>query len=344
MRPSVSGKPTPVAGQWVVLHRVGSDSAAPLDSVQSSAEGRFRFRYTPSGAESALYFVSARHDGIAYFSSPLRTTVVRGGDADIIVYDTTRDTTTLRVQGRHLVVSAPRGTKREIAEVFELENEGTTTIVARDATTPLWSAHLPEKAESASVAQGDIGAGAVEFRNGRAEVYAPVSPGVRQLVVTYLLPASDFPLVHPVERSIAVLEVLLEEPRASAGGAKLVEVSPATIEGRTFHRYLAQDVPSSAIIRVDAPAPAGQSRAAMTVLFVVMGLAMLGALVAWTLRNRPPAAVRHPSTVMDQTIAELATLDAQFERNPTQRAEYEARRGELKARIARELAAEKRPA
>ena len=118
--PGPEGRPVPVVGQWVVLHRVGSDRAGPLDSVKSGPNGRFRMRYAPSGADDALYFVSSRYSGIAYFSPPLRAAVVRGGDADIIVYDTTSDTTRLSLQGRHFVLSQARGGRRQVAEVFEI--------------------------------------------------------------------------------------------------------------------------------------------------------------------------------------------------------------------------------
>jgi len=345
------GSPGPAAGQWIVLHRVGSDRAAPLDSARSGADGRFRFRYTPFGDPDALYFISAHYGGIAYFSPPLRADTVRGEDADVIVYDTTTDTAAVRVQGRHLVVSAPRGAKREIAEVFELENDGTRTVVARDTTSPLWFTHLPAEAESARVAPGDVSAAAVLFRRGRAELYAPVSPGVRQLVLTYLLPANALPLSVPMERAVSVLEVLLEEPRASAEGARLAEVAPGVVDGRQFRRFLAQDVPASAVMRVTAPAPVGQNRSAMQVLAIVMALVMLVAIGIWFSRRRAtatrtPHAQRHtPSS--ERIVAELALLDARFERDATKspeaRVDYEAQRAELKGRIERALAAEKTP-
>lgn len=361
MRPSSGaqgGRPVPIAGQWVVLHRVGSDRAAPLDSARSGPDGRFRIRYSRSGVEDALYFVSARYGGIAYFSPPLRVDTVRGGDADVIVYDTTTDTTQLRVQGRHLVLSAPReprgrGGRREIAEVFEIENEGTRTVVARDSVTPLWSSSLPVEAESASVAPGDVTAGAVAFRRGRAELFAPMSPGVRQVVFTYLVPARAFPISRSIDRPTSVVEVLLEEPRASVEGPRLAEVAPATIEGRTFRRFLAQDVPASAVIRLDAPPPVAQNRSAMHVLAVVVALALLGGMAAWFARrhgryaHRTPHPTPAPGT-LDLLIAELATLDARFERNQNAsadaRASYEREREELKDRIARELAAGKESA
>jgi hypothetical protein len=350
MRASETGRPVPVAGEWIVLHRVGTDRAAPLDSVRSGGDGRFRFRYQRAGDPQALYFVSARYQGIAYFSPPLRADTVRGDDADIIVYATTHDTSALRMQGRHLVVSAARGADREIAEVFELENSATQTIVAKDSTTPLWSIGLPDGARDPGVAPGDVTAAAVVFRGGRAELYAPISPGVRQLVITYRLPLAATSVSIPMQRDVSVLEVLLEEPRATVEGAGLREVAPAAIEDRQFHRFLAQDAPTNAVVRLTLPAPVSRNNSALQVLGVTVALVMIGALAAWMVRRRraSPAvaggAAVPPAAHAERLIAELATLDARFEReqspSPETRARYERDRATLKARIAAALAEE----
>lgn len=352
LRATESGRPMPVAGEYIVLHRVGTDRAAPLDSVRSGADGRFRFRYQRTGDPQALYFVSARYEGIAYFSPPLRADTVRGEDADIIVYATTTDTSTLRTQGRHLVVSAPRGNEREIAEVFELENSGFRTIVARDSTHPLWSIGLPDEARNPAVAPGDVAAAAIVFRNGRAELYAPLSPGVRQFVVTYQLPIATTALSIPTERALAVLEVLLEEPRAAVEGAGLREVAPAPIEDRQFHRFLAQDVPENAVVRVTVPAPVSQNRSVVRMLGIAVAAIMIAALATWLVRRRRAAPARARGVVysgtaqshVDRLIADLATLDARFEREPSPSAEmrgsYERDRADLKSRIAAALADE----
>jgi hypothetical protein len=349
-----AGRPEPVPRQWVVLHRVGPDRAGPLDSMRTGADGRFRFRYAPSGDADALYFLSAQYSGIAYFSPPMRASVVTGGDADLTVYDTTPDTSKLRVQGRHLVLSAPRGANREVAEVFELENQGVRTIVARDSTTPVWATILPEQAESARVAPGDVSAGAVVFRRGRAEVFAPISPGIRQIVLTYQLPPDAFPVRAPMQRPVSVLEVLLEEPRASVEGARLDEVASAPIEGRMFRRFLAQDVPASAVVEIGAPEPIEQNRGSMRVVLLVVGMTMVGAMVTWLgVRRgrfepgrRRSLAVGRAASDANVLIAELATLDARFDRETNAsadaRARHERERAELKEKIARALAAEKR--
>jgi len=346
--PGPEGRPVPVVGQWVVLHRVGSDRAGPLDSVKSGPNGHFRLRYSASGSEDALYFVSSRFRGIAYFSPPLRAAVVRGGDADIIVYDTTADTTKLTLQGRHFVLSQPRNGKRQVAEVFEIENAGTHTVIARDSTTPLWSTHVPAEAESLSVAPGDVGAGAVAFRNGRAELYAPISPGVRQLVITYFLPAAAFPVSQPMQRGVTILEVLLEEPRADVEGARLREMPPAQIDGRAFRRFLGQEVPASAVIRVSAPPPIGQHRTALFALAGLLALAMLGAFGVWFARPRfRPSNIPHPTSTVESLIARMAAMDARFERAKPEaadeRAAYVHQRALLKEQIAAALAAEKQP-
>lgn len=360
-RPSgTDGRPLPVANQWVVLHRVGSDRAAPIDSVRSGRDGRFRFSYTRTGDPQALYFVSARYRDIAYFSPPLRTDTVRGQDADILVFDPTTDTSSLRMQGRHIVVSAPRGDARDVAEVFEIENGGTTTVIARDSVTPLWSIVLPEEADSVGVAPGDVSAAAVTFREGRAQLYAPLSPGLRQLVLTYRLPVSVTDVAFPMERDLSVLEVLLEEPRAMAVGPGLQEVAPGVIENRQFRRFLVQDVAASAVVRLTLPAPIRQNTGALRVLAIALAVIMVAALGFWGVRRggpRRPAAVatapgaRTPASPVtsdvDRLVAELATLDARFEKgeqSAAARAKYEADRAALKARLERALAAQERGA
>jgi len=347
MRPSAGGAPVPVAGQWVVLHRVGSDSAGPVDSARSSPSGRFRIRYTTWGAEDALYFVSSRYGGIAYFSPPLRADTVRGDDADVMVYETTTDTAALHVQGRHFVLSMPRGARRAVAEIFEIENDGTHTIVARDSLTPFWMTHLPLEAESIAVAPGDVSAGAVVLRPGRAELYAPISPGVRQLVLTYSLPDNAFPLAHPLERPVSVLEVLLEEPRASVEGARLGEVAPAAIQGRNFKRYLGQDVPGSAVIRVSVPPPIERNQGSVRLLASAIGFVMAVAFAIWIFgryQRAPKSVVLNPPSRVDALVWSLAALDARFEKQPSDdaRAAYERERARLKDEIARALAEEQR--
>lgn len=341
-------RPVAVPRAWVVLHRVGSDRAAPLDSVRAGRDGGFRFRYAVSGSPDAIYFVSTTFRGIAYFTSPLRERVVRGGDADLLVYDTTTAVSTLRLQGRHIVVSAVRNGRRDIAEIFEIENDGTRTVVARDSTRPLWAAQFPADAESLAVAPGDVGAGAVTFRDGRGEMFAPVSPGVRQLGVTYRLPLGAFPLTVPLDQPVTVLEVLLEEPRAVVSGAGLTETAGADIDGRRFRRFLARDVPPTATLLIKAQAPASGSTATILALAITLSVGMGVAFAVWYSQRRAVSSLAPALTTSDVMVAELASLDARFAKlksvSAEERARHERQRAELKARITQTLARESPPA
>ena len=152
----------PVAGAWVTIHRVGSDSAGPIDSMRTGADGRYHFRYARTGKGDAVYFVSASYEGIAYFSRPLVSTHVGGDDAAIIVFDTTSIHFPLAIKGRHIVISSPSvNGSREIVEAYEIANESDQTLVSPDDAHPSWSAPLPAGAANVQVGESDISPAAI---------------------------------------------------------------------------------------------------------------------------------------------------------------------------------------
>jgi hypothetical protein len=286
-----SGKTVaPVGGERVTLHRVGSDTAGPMDSTQTGSDGRYAFTYRTRGAGDAVYFVSATFDGIAYLSQPLTQAVVRGADAEITVYDTTSRPVPLHVRGRHLVVASPAATGlRSIVEVFELSNDTSVTLVAPTGTGdhPTWSMELPPGAQGFQVGQGDVSADAVSVIGRRVAVYAPIAPGLKQMSFAYTLPPSSFPLARQLPGGPVVLEVLLEEPGARATGVPLRRQPPVTVEGRVFQRFLGQDIGSGAILRVNVPVVFSNRRQLyIAVIVIVLGAVMLGALAFAFRRNR----------------------------------------------------------
>jgi len=345
--------PRPIAGVRVVLHRVGPDRAGPLDSMLTDAKGRYHFRYAPSGSPDAIYFVSASYDGIAYFSVPLHEAETRGEDAQITVFDTTSGPVPIRVLGHHIIIGAPDPhSQREAVEVFELGNDSSVTRVSGGPDRPVWEARLPRGVGAAKVnPTGEIAPSAISFTGGHVRLYAPVSPGARQLSYAYQVPSSALPLSLTVEQPTSVLEVLLEEPRATVNGGNLAEVAPTTSGGRAFRRFLGQNVPERAILQVDVPFALGDTRARYFVaLGVACSAAMLGAIVFATRRRRVGAPARlattHPPAT-DELLQAIALLDARFEQGSAatadERARYDAERSRLKSRLAAALAEERQP-
>jgi hypothetical protein len=281
--------PRPLPGVRVVLHRVGSDKAGPLDSMLTDARGRYHFQYAASGTPDAIYFVSASFDGIAYFSVPLREPVTRGDDASIMVFDTTSGPVPIHVLGHHVIVGAPdpQG-RREAVEVFELGNDSSVTRVSSGRDHPVWTTQLPSKAVNPKInPTGEVAPSAISFDDGRVRLYAPVSPGARQLSYAYQLPRGALPISISIDQPTSVLEVLLEEPKATVSGTTVAEVAPTATAGRSFRRFLGQNVPARSQLRIDVPFTLADARSIYFVaVATVCGLAMVAAIAVAVLARR----------------------------------------------------------
>lgn len=344
-RPGSGNATRPVSGDWVVLHRVGVDNAAPIDSQRTRGDGSYVFRYRATGDSNAVYFVSTSRGGVAYFTPPTREASVQGGMADLLVYDTTSAPVPITVRGRHLIVTAPDTTApvRTVIEVFELSNDSTLTRVPGAGQVPTFEVALPPGVTQVQGGQGDISPDAVRADDGRVRVWAPIAPGLKQFSFSYELPLSQTELAVTIEDSVPVMEVLVEDPRGSAIGAGLTEVDPVQVEGRPFKRFLAQNVVAPATINVSAPGQLANPNNMRVVLVVIaVGAAMLLALGMAFMRKGPQAFTRQRAVNPEALALEIAALDAAYEKleAPTeqQKAEHYLKRAQLKGRLSAELA------
>ena len=270
-------EPRPVPGVQVVLHRIGADGAGPLDSLRTGRDGRYAFRYRRSGAAEAVYIVSAEHDGIAYFAAALRDEIVSGDDAEIVVFDTTSAPLPIAVRARHVVLSAALEGERQVLEIYELSNDTLFTLVPGARERAVWTAIVPAPAHDFAV-PADLGIAqtSLQLVDGRVLLFAPFTPGIRQVAFSYRIPVDSFPLRMPIERATLALEVMLEEPAASALAPGLAETDPVSVEGRTFRRFVASDVPENAVLVIDAPAAPPASRALpIAITLIAIGTVML---------------------------------------------------------------------
>lgn len=278
----------PVAGVWTALHRVGPDGAGPLDSARTDSRGRYSYSYRRTGSTDAVYFVSATHHGVTYFTVPLAFDNVSGEPAEIVVFDTTSRRVPITIRGRHIVVSAVTSAGlRPVTEVFELSNDTTVTLVSPGPSSPpTFAALLPRNARDPKVEQGDVPADAVSFADGRVRMVAPLPPGVKQLAYSYTLPSAEFPLSVPAEAPVDVYEILIEEPRGVATGAKLTEEPAVTAEGRTFRRFMAQEVPLNAVAVIDIPSARRAWSPTFLILFIVGAASLMLLALARAYRRK----------------------------------------------------------
>ena len=343
-----AGTLRPVPSVWVVLHRVGRDTAAPVDSTRTDARGRYRVRHE-TRRDSAVFFASTVYGGVAYFTPPARGGDTAAANGLLTVYDTSSAGEPVRTRGRHVIVSSPdRDGRHAIAEVFELENAATTTRVAGRGAS--WSTVLPRAAQDVRVEQGDVAPDAVAMREGRVDVFAPFPPGLRQVAFSYAIAAGEFPLSLAVPDSTTVLEVLIEGAGGVSEGAGLLREDAVTLQGQTYQRFLARNVVPGVSFTVDVPA-GGRRPINITVVITVglLGIVLLLAVARAALgaraapaRSSREAADRLTAATAHRLATRIAHLDTSFERrrNPSaeERATYEARRDALKRELTEVLA------
>lgn len=282
-------KNIPITNVWVTLHRVGSDTSGPVDSVRTDSRGRYRLPFRPFGVNDAIYFTAVMYNGIAYFSPPIHTQN-EDGDGDITVFDTTTGKVPIATRGHHIVIATPsKDGIRKVTEVFEVANDSFVTRVAGVGDSPAsasWSTPLAAGALRPTILEGDLPADATKFTAERLFVYAPFAPGLKQVAYTYFLKDDAFPLAIPVEGETSVIEVLIEEGNATASGARLQQVAPVIIEGRQFMRYLGSEVPDKSVIGIAIPKREAEINPwFVAALTLVIGGAMVGTLV-WAMRRR----------------------------------------------------------
>jgi len=340
-RPDASGD-RPVAGAWVTLHRVGPDAAGPVDSMRTGADGRFAFRYRATGDTLAVYFVSTNRGGVNYFTPPVRERVVRDGIAELMVYDTSSAPLPIAVRGRHVIVTAADtgSARRMVLEAYELSNDGAVTRVA-GAEGFTFEAPLPPGVDAVAPGQGDVSEDAIRVVGGRVRVDAPLSPGLRQFSFSYTVPV-EAPLEILVEVAVPVLEVLVEDARATVTGAGLAATDPVEIEGRPFKRFLAQDVTAAQTLRIVVPADpmAGDRRVTVIVIGVAIVLAaglLFGIGRAW--RQRAPRRPAGGPDAAARLALEVAALDERFAAMPAPTDEERAVHAMTRARLTERLAA-----
>lgn len=274
----------PLAGRWVVLHQVTSGGGGPVDSIRTDAGGHWRLQARQVDT-MAIYIASALHDGLAYFSPPLR---VQAGKAvaagPLVVYDTTSDGPGIALQRRLVTIAAAsKDGSREVLELLELGLEGQKTRVAPDTIRPVWAVAIPAAAVQFEVQQGDFSPDAVTQRGDSVLLFAPVQPGrSRQFSFRYVLPASSAgALTIPIDQPTAELDLLLEDTVAAVSAPGLTGGGVEQIETRRFAGYRADSVPAGAPVSIVFPAKQFNTDRLLPLLVVAIAAALgAGLLVA----------------------------------------------------------------
>ena len=323
----------------MVLHRIGRDLQGPVDSTTSDAAGRFRLRF-PADTE-AVFILTARHQGIQYFSPPVHTNPDRPDTALVIAVADTSSSAPVTLESRYLVVSAPEGDgTRGVVELIALRNGGNQTRVAPDTLSPTWAARIPAAAIGFVVNDGDLAA-AIQRDHDSLVVMAPIAPGETQIAVQYVLPASSSRVAIPFDGAAALVAVYFEESAARVVAGGLVRADSATtIQGRPFTIW-SGPIAAGTALELQFPDTGRRDRTALAVLVGLLAVALAAAAMLRLRRTSPAAATvaDSPALLLDA----VAALDARYagreaEVPPEEWSAYAEERAELKARLTAALA------
>ena len=300
----LDGDTLPVSGVSLTLHRIGRTAQGAIDSSTSATDGRFRFR-RPADS-TAIYLVSARYAGIEYFGELMRAP---GSDRALVLVSDTSSTAPLSLGGRHIMIRRPdeSGT-RAVLDLFSIRNDGPYTRVSAGADAPTWSLLLPAGAADPEVEQGEVSGAAIRFSGDTLLLLAPVSPGQKNVMVSYTLPPGvDRPRwAAPTD----TFDILVEEPGATVRGAGLAPADSVMMAETVLRRWTVQK-PDGAWGEVRFSGGAAMRRTVLTVLTGLLALAVVvGAWLAFRRRGlRPsPAGPAVPADPIDA----LARLDARY--------------------------------
>ena len=327
-----SDQPVPLAGQWVVLHRVAQQGGAPVDSMRTDARGRFRFRLTWD--TTAIYFVGTEWQDIAYLTQPVQGRAPVDTLETLMVWDTTRTGPPLVLAQRHIVIRLPDADAgRRVLELISLENHGTETRVGTGPTGPTWSVRLPDGAFQFEIGDSDMSADAVREFEGTVQVMAPVPPGERQLLYTYLLPGGDRAFDLTLDQPAARLTVLLEDTSAVLVRGSLTDRGVEVFEDATFRVF---DGATSSAGAIHILFSRGRRLSERTLAMLLLAGALGGGLLLLWLRRRP-AATADPQLLARQIAALDAAFEARTDASPADRRRYESHRTRIRAALDRAL-------
>ena len=343
----VTGRDTlPVSGIAVVLHRVGQRAQGPIDTVRAGPAGRFAFRF--SADTTAAYLLSARYGGIEYFSQPIASNPARPDTAVVVIVADTSSVTPILVKQRTLLVSAPdeSGT-RTVLDWFVLSNGGQLTRVAPDTVRAAWSTPLPPEAQNVELADNrmsQFSPEALVFRQDSALIFAPLSPGDKELMLQYRIPGTLRRFVVPAERVSDSVFVMMEERGGRMATGGFAAADSQMLDGRAFKRW-AGIHRQSGDLEITLPAALLSSRQLLAGLVIVTAAAF--SLLGWFIVRRRRRSTLPQSTILNPDPSFLADaiarLDQRFlgresETPAAEWADYQMERTRLLAQLSSALA------
>lgn len=327
-------------GMEVTLAAIEGQSVVFSSTTEADQEGRFVFDELDADP-ARIYTAFVEYQGVRYLSEGLHFTAeIDSAELPILIYESTSDSSSLRVERLHLIFNPIAEGRMEITEVWVLSGPGDRTIATQNGEG-LLVVPLPQGFSDLSLDNGDnIPGRYVATQEGFID-RAPIQPGAAvELVFSFVLPFErqlEFaqPLVYPVDAAV----VLLARDGFEIRGEGLQDLGLRDMGGITLRNYALNDLAAGDVLELElSPGRAAFNLGALpmeTLLGVgVLGLVLLG-VGYWWMRSRASDEAKQyplPESASDQEaiLRAIATLDDEFEAGRLEQQDYRQRRDVLK--------------
>jgi hypothetical protein len=308
-----------------------------LDSTRTDRSGGYS--YTISKPDTAAqYVVGVQHAGVGYLTRAVGPGRFPSQVLDTIsVYDTS-SAQPITISQRHLLVQPfnPDGSI-PVLELWVIRNDGNRTRVAADSAQPTWRGALLQGATDAEIGESDFPHESFAHGGDSIAVLTPITPGDKQIVVTYLLPRGTSKLRLPVHEPIGTLGIMLADTLARVDAGPLTAYGVNRFENVPYLRLEAKGLPAGSPISVSFSPPPAQPGDFWWVIVAVAALGLVAGFAAWWRSERARAGLSDAEVF----ALEIAALDQRpADPGDTQRMIL---RAELSKRLAAALAESNTP-
>ncbi|NIS78999.1 MAG: c-type cytochrome [Anaerolineales bacterium] len=290
--------------------------------------------------QDRIYVAYVDFQGVRYVSEGVR---LREGasvaNLPLSVYESTSDTSELRVERLHLIYNLIDDGLAEITEIWLLRGPDNRTIAGADGSG-LLEVFLPAGFDNLSFS--DVTNASSRYR--LTEVgfldLAPIQPGEpAELVFSFTLPFSrqlDFAqrMNYPVDAVV----ILLAEGASDVKAENLQDLGVQDMGGVRMRNYAMGALAAGDVLRLNFSSSSLVFRDPSSLMNAILGASVLGVVLLgvgywWSRRGRmgrEPAVASDAHPSLRSLLQAIAALDDEFEAGSLSEAEYRPRREALK--------------
>lgn len=227
-----------VPGTEVTLHRITAAQSGPVQSVVSSNDGSFHFPLAqPPDPQFEIYFATAEYHGVRFFGPPMHADSALSTEYRLAVYDTTSILPeSVRVTSRYMFMFPDQIGGWEVLEILNVLNPTSRAFVSDGGMSP-WEFRLPTGATDFQVGDGGVLPHELTRVDDRVLYVTPLTPGTRDLLVSYRLPQGPARSTLQLDERTDSLHIFVRQPAHLTNITGVDRPSQLRVEGEEFLRY-----------------------------------------------------------------------------------------------------------